>query len=209
MSGRGAGPAAEGVNGPRGLPHKVDAGRLDGEDALDGEDVLVAAVGSVAEETARLLRVLGGGSSEDLGSQARRGPVDRGRSPEPADAPPAGGAGTRDGDARCACGSATSGETGGGSPRRHLPREDPRALPWCPMCRGAAFLRALSPETLERLADLAGVVSATLADLAAHAASTPRPAGGEDGRGSERSTATQHPSIQPVPVIDDDHVEEP
>lgn len=38
----------------------------------------------------------------------------------------------------------------------------------CPVCQGIALLRTVRPETVDRLADLAGAVAATLRDLAAH-----------------------------------------
>ena len=37
---------------------------------------------------------------------------------------------------------------------------------WCPLCRGAAVVRSLSPETLARLADLAALAATVLTDLA-------------------------------------------
>jgi hypothetical protein len=44
-------------------------------------------------------------------------------------------------------------------------RHDPFCA-WCPLCRGAAMVRELSPQTLTQLAALATVVAELLADLA-------------------------------------------
>jgi hypothetical protein len=38
----------------------------------------------------------------------------------------------------------------------------------CPVCQGIALLRSVRPETVDRLADLAGVLAGTLRDLADH-----------------------------------------
>ena len=55
------------------------------------------------------------------------------------------------------------------------PRAEPNGGPaplhaadceWCPVCRGARVLREVSPEFLERLADLAAFAATALGDLA-------------------------------------------
>ena len=52
---------------------------------------------------------------------------------------------------------------------------------WCPLCRGAAVVRSLSPETLARLADLAALAATVLTDLAGSRTGGEQPA-------SERAT---------------------
>ena len=42
----------------------------------------------------------------------------------------------------------------------------------CPICQGIALLRAVRPETVDRLADLAGALAATLRDVAASGRTT-------------------------------------
>jgi hypothetical protein len=44
----------------------------------------------------------------------------------------------------------------------------------CPVCQGLGLLRALRPETVDRLADFAGAVAATLRDLAVQQPEPPR-----------------------------------
>jgi hypothetical protein len=108
-------------------------------------------VGSVAEETARLVEALGGwaqGVATDHGAAPGAtapgaGEVPGGR-PEPG-GPRAEGCGQ--------CGStARAGEAA--------------ACQLCPICQGIALLRAVRPETVERLADLAAALSGTLRDIA-------------------------------------------
>lgn len=148
-------------------------------------------VGTVAEETARLVEALGGWA-QGLGAEQ----------PRPAAAPPHtgnGGSGepragasreARDGASR----EAHNGESG--EPRDRASR-DPRdggagepvagtgtaeqcghcgsparagealACELCPLCQGIALLRALRPETMERIADVAAALSGALRDIAA------------------------------------------
>ena len=131
-------------------------------------------VGSVAEETARLVEALGG-----LGPQRHRG--------------------------RCRASRTTDGCPGpGGARRRRYPtgceRHDGRAparrcepvasrtaragvaCQLCPVCQGIALLRAVRPETVERLADLAGALSGALRDIAAE-----RAGGRRAGQGRRRA----------------------
>jgi len=76
------------------------------------------------------------------------------------------------------------------------------ACQWCPLCRGAAVVRSLSPQTLTRLADLAGLAATVLADLA-----STRGAGAEPAT-SARDSAPARPDRQsasrPIPVTDAD-----
>ena len=87
----------------------------------------------------------------------------------------------------------------------------------CPICQGIALLRAVRPETVDRLADLAGALAATLRDVAASG----RTADGDHRRrpgsaaarcartrlgrtGAPRGPAT----VQDIPVDDGDTTDE-
>lgn len=121
-------------------------------------------VGTVADEAARLLESL------------RRTAADA-SAPE-ADRPEAGEPGTAPGLGEEHAGAAARGDDRACS--------DPFCR-WCPLCRTSGVLRALSPETLTRLADLAGLAAAVLGDLAsarttdAGRAAAPTPPGRADG----------------------------
>ncbi len=77
---------------------------------------------------------------------------------------------------------------------------------WCPLCRSAAVVRSLSPETLARLADLAAVAASVLSDLAvgrepAAPSDHPDRGGASEGPAARRRPASP-PSARPVPVVD-------
>jgi hypothetical protein len=88
---------------------------------------------------------------------------------------------------------------------------------WCPLCRGAAVVRSLSPETLTRLADLAGLAATVLADLASTRTAAGPPASGTDPADAA-TRATARPAIRPrratpapsapIPVRDADDPQE-
>lgn len=110
-------------------------------------------VGTVAEEAAKLIALLGQRSAErpspdpgtgesDDASYAGRAAYD---SPPPAD------------------------DTG----REHPRAGEPLTCALCPICQGIAVLRTLQPETIDRLADLAAAAAAALRDLAAGAGAGP------------------------------------
>jgi hypothetical protein len=136
-------------------------------------------VGSVAEEVARLLDAVGGWASTAQATYAAQA------APSPEPEPEAG-------TARCsACGA----ENGLGQAV---------VCQLCPLCQGIGLLRALRPETVDRLADLAGAVAATLRDLATHhgEAHEPRP----DARPDGRSGASR---VQDIRIEDDDEPGQP
>lgn len=136
-------------------------------------------VGSVAEETARLVEALGGWA-EGLRTPPAAGPdhAAEGAEPDgagsdgagpdgaqpagrpgpewekPPSATPDGEAGTRHTAACEQCG---------------VPSRAGEALTCqlCPLCQGIAVLRTVRPETVERLADLAAALSGALRDIAA------------------------------------------
>ena len=122
-------------------------------------------VGSVAEETARLVEALGGWAD---GLRAQHGDDHPDADPAHTDADAA-DADAADADAadadpaRCEhCGvSSRAGEA--------------RACRLCPVCQGIALLRTVRPETVERLADVAAALSGTLRDIAAERFRQPPP----------------------------------
>jgi hypothetical protein len=96
---------------------------------------------------------------------------------------------------------------------------------WCPLCRSAAVVRSLSPETLAKLADLASLAATVLTDLASSRpaggppASTDGPDGSDGSDGSPtRSTTRPRPATRvrrtspapsrPIPVSDADDPQE-
>jgi hypothetical protein len=68
----------------------------------------------------------------------------------------------------------------------------------CPVCQGIGLLRSVRPETVDRLADLAGALAATLRDIAgqrrADAGGAPRKPPSQPSRGR----------VQDIPVADED-----
>lgn len=156
-------------------------------------------VGSVADEATRLLEILRR-SARDAAAAEDGGPAGQ-------DARGQDGAPAQD-DAPVQDGGAESPWAEG--PRAAQPAPHDPFCTWCPLCRSAAVLRSLSPETLVRLADLAGVAATVLADLASARA---RAAGEgpttEDGPAGREPAATAGTSAQPIPVVDDDPQEAP
>ncbi|HEX5428510.1 MAG TPA: hypothetical protein VFX00_09300 [Pedococcus sp.] len=136
-------------------------------------------VGSVAEEAARLLDAVQGWA----GSHGYAG------GPEPDDNPPH---------------DSTPSDPPGGAPHRcpTCGAQDGAGqavvCQLCPVCQGIGLLRSVRPETVDRLADLAGALAATLREVAAdRRATAPTGSGAEDGAqgGAGR--------VQDIPVEDD------
>jgi hypothetical protein len=93
----------------------------------------------------------------------------------------------------------------------------------CPICQGIALLRTVRPETVDRLADLAGSVAATLREVAAHVRTPAHqpggPADGSDGAPTGRAGPAQTgaggpgaprgpATVQDIPVGDGDSSDE-
>ena len=142
-------------------------------------------VGSVAEETARLLDALFGGKSAQPQPQPQtppgEGPEARGdEESEPT---------TRHTEVCGSCGHEVGPEipgatAGSASSVCHL----------CPVCQLISAVRSVRPETVERLADLAAALTQTLRDVAATRwAETGQP-------GAERHRST----VEDIDVHDDD-----
>lgn len=137
-------------------------------------------VGTVAEETARLV--------EALGDWARSATAGEAAQPEEA-APDQAGTRHTPGCERCGGTSPAAGEA--------------IACQLCPVCQGIALLRAVRPETVERLADLAGALSGVLRDIAAERAE-------RAGRAGQGAPARPEPPprrgqrVQDINVDDED-----
>ena len=119
-------------------------------------------VGSVADEASRLLESLRRTAAE---SAAGASAADDG--PDAAGPAPAADAASATSSESAAGESADPGGMPGASP---APGPEPSGhdpfCTWCPLCRGAAVVRSLSPETLAKLADLATLAATVLAELA-------------------------------------------
>jgi hypothetical protein len=127
------------------------------------DDRLDEAVGSVAEEAARLLETLrrqrtGSGPPQAAGDEEDERGADHEHEHEHA----------------------------------HVPMGEAAACTYCPLCRGIVRLRSVSPETLDRLAEVASAVAALLGDLAADR-------GGRDPAAPERRPRAEH-----IDVVDEE-----
>ncbi|KGN38859.1 hypothetical protein [Knoellia subterranea] len=132
---------------------------------MDADTRLDAAVGSVAEEAAKLLEALG-------------------RSAAPR------------GERRADDSDASDTPTG---EHVHVAVGDAESCTWCPVCRSVTALRGVSPETMERLADLAAAAATLFADLASRHTPTsetrPRATPGD-----------RTPRTEPIAVVDEEDV---
>lgn len=148
--------------------------------------------GTVAEEAARLI--------EAMASMARAGAGPR-QEPSSYDGGPPQGWGSP-GESK-ASGPDPSDDPTDGTCRSCGRERDgtPVACRLCPLCQGIAFLRSVRPETVDRLADLASAVAATLRDVATQSrASDPSPGTGPASRGPSRSGRVR---VQDIHVDDE------
>src|SRR5450631_235263 len=152
-----------------------------------------SAIGTVAQEAARLIEDMAtmarsGSSRSDDPSPYAGGPPPEPVSPEARHAPPpAADPEASDEPAPAVC-SVCGGEGD----------NTPATCRLCPLCRGIALLRAVRPETVDLLADLAVAIAASLRDVATRAraadpASSARPASG----------ASDRVTVQDIPVDDE------
>ena len=161
-------------------------------DESTGPEHAASPVGSVAEEAARLVEAFAAWSGTHAAAdRAREGdeepyadPAHPGGSAQAQDAPD----GTGEGRLCPTCGA----QAGVGRAA---------SCGVCPVCQGIAWLRTVRPETLDRLADLAGALTDTLREVAREAARG-RPQDGTRGD-AHRPGA----SVQDIPVADDDIIE--
>jgi hypothetical protein len=141
------------------------------------------AVGSVAEEVARLLDALGGWASTAQTTYAAQ-PAARHTSPSGSESADSSAA-ESGGKARCeACGAAN----GVGQAV---------VCQLCPVCQGIGLLRSVRPETVDRLADLAGAVAATLRDIATQHRG--------DAQEQAREPRTGASRVQDIRIEDEDY----
>lgn len=84
----------------------------------------------------------------------------------------------------------------------------PVACKLCPLCQGIALMRSVRPETVDRLADFASAVAATLRDMATQSRSSGpgsgSGAGSGAGSGSGSGTPSDGPKVQDIRVDDGD-----
>lgn len=146
-------------------------------------------VGSVAEEAARLLDALGGWAGTARGGYAAE-PAERHTSPAPepdgAAADGAAGPDEATADVPAACGSCGAEQA----------QDQPATCRLCPLCQAIGVLRSVRPETVDRLADLAGALAATLRDVA------DQRRGPAPGGAGSRTTSPSR--VQDIEVEDDD-----
>ena len=151
--------------------------------------------GTVAEEAARLIDAMASMARSGTGPNHGSGPYPGGapRGSASSGAPDA----SRGSDNRAGPSDRTCRACGG-------ERDDtPVACKLCPLCQGIALLRSVRPETVDRLADFASAVAASLRDVAAQARAsgpTPSTAGTASGRPSGNGRAP----VQDIHVDDGD-----
>lgn len=156
------------------------------------------AVGTVAQEAARLLDALGGwASSTQAGYAAGTAPSPAAPDDDgPHDSAPDEGGPDRvrfDGPAhRCeSCGA----ENGMGQAV---------TCQLCPVCQGIGLLRSVRPETVDRLAELAAALAATLRDISGQ-----RRSDAGDAPSRKSSSRAARGRVQDITVDDEDEVEHP
>lgn len=164
-------------------------------------------IGTVAEEAARLISAVAAmahsttdtthdpspyagvpaqePASPDTGRAAR--PEDTVR---PDDAPPERASSADPGPSSASTCSACGGVTD----------STPVACRLCPWCQGIALLRAVRPETVDRLADLAYAVAITLRDMATQS----RASGPGSGPATGSGRHSEGPTVQDIRVDDGD-----
>jgi len=170
-------------------------------------------VGSVADEAGRLLESLRRSAAEAAA-----------RPPEGEDGPDAAASGSASGSPRS--GAPSAGMPGAGADAGPDGAAHDPFCTWCPLCRGAAVIRSLSPETLTRLADLASLAATVLTDLAGSRPQGGPPASTDDAdaaasprrddptrapappRSAARPRRTTTAPSRPIPVSDADDPQE-
>ncbi|MDT0214836.1 hypothetical protein Q9R29_13160 [Rothia sp. ARF10] len=145
---------------------------------MDADARLDAAVGSVAEEAARLLEALGRPQTPTDDTAATSNFHHGERSAPTGDEDAAGPE---------------------GSEHVHVAMGDAQSCTWCPVCRSVTALRSVSPETLTRLADLATTAATLLGELA-----TRHTEGSGAGTASRPAPAERTPRTEPIAVVDEE-----
>lgn len=143
---------------------------------MDADARLDAAVGSVADEAAKLLEALG--RSQAPRRQSSSGTAESDEAPES---------------------SESFDDSSAPQDHVHVAMGDAETCTWCPVCRSVTLLKGVSPETLGRLADLATAAATLLADLASRhtesSSATP-----------ERAPAERSPRTEPIAVVDEEEL---
>lgn len=191
--------------------------RDDGDDThAHGYDV-DAMVGTVADEAAKLLESLRRAASEAARAAADEGAEESARTADaqtgatgeseqhPDDAT---GSQARGGPRSGGAAREADPSTGAGGHADHARMGEAQSCAYCPLCRAVSVVRSVSPETLERVADLALVAATVLTDVAASRSNASDPAGGQRFPGAtrggndsgDRGTARN----EPVVVLDEE-----
>lgn len=170
-----------------------------------------SAIGTVAQEAARLIEDMasmarsGSGSSDGSGSDAggpAQQPPPRGapRPARPAPDPegfddPSAGVCSSCGSPRDKTQDKTSDKT------RDKTTQTPASCKLCPLCRGIALLRAVRPETVDLLADLALAMAASLREVATRSRASDSASSARSASGG--SQEDEHATVQDIRVDDD------
>jgi len=170
-----------------------------------------SAIGTVAQEAARLIEDMasmarsGSGRSDVPGSYAG-GPAQQPRRPgEPRFARPAQDPQGSDDPSAGLCSSC-------GNPRDKTrdrasdqasdqTAPTPASCKLCPLCRGIALLRAVRPETVDLLADLALAMAASLREVATRSRASDPASSARSASGGSREG--ERVTVQDIPVDDD------
>jgi len=149
-------------------------------------------IGTVAEEAARLISAVAAMRHSATAATAATADDPSPYAGEPAQdpaspvGPPPGDPGPGASPVCSACGGVNAGT--------------PVACKLCPLCQGIALLRSVRPETVDRLADFASAVAATLRDMATQS----RSAGRGSGSGPGPEMPSDGPMVQDIRVDDGD-----
>ena len=153
-------------------------------------------VGSISEETARLLDALGWVLDGARPARTNTEPSAQSAEAEPAKAAKAGSA--EHGEAAEPTAAAEAAEAG----------SHPSACSWCPVCRGVASLRSVNPDAVDRLADAATVLAQALSDLAVQVREDAPPGGrstpGKAPGGRRTPGKAAGTAAYTIPVIDEE-----
>ena len=190
-------------------------------------------VGSISEETARLLDALGWVLDGARPARTNTEPSAQSAEAEPAKAAKAGSAEPREaaegesaetGEAAHA-GSAEHGEAAHAGSAEHGEAAEPSgageaaaeaaeagshpsACSWCPVCRGVASLRSVNPDAVDRLADAATLLAQALSDLAVQVREDAPPGGrstpGKAPGGRRTPGKAAGAAAYTIPVIDEE-----
>ena len=155
-------------------------------------------VGTVADETARLLEALLGLAPGAAPEPPGRASADDGEREETASEEAASADGASETSPEAPCPTCGHVDAGGAAPQRAA-----EVCHLCPVCQVLRVVRSVRPETLDRLADLAAAVTESLRDAAAERWRSSG-AAGEAAGGTRSGPAPARPSVQDIPVADDD-----